>query len=345
MQKLNLLAPINTTSYGYHSSYTYKYLCEMGVDVAHISIGRDSPDPRFELKKKLFHHDAPCLKIWHQFDLSGFTGKEKIAFTVFELDNLSKTEMHNMSYPDRLIVATEWAKRVCADHGIEAIKIPLGYDDEVFLPVEPNQQDNTIFANFGKFEIRKGHDVLVQAFNKAFTKDDNVTLVMMPYNQFLTNEQMDTWKKMYLSSPMGEKIQIVPRMNTHNDVYNIMRQVDCGIFPARAEGWNLEALEMLGIGKHIIITNCTGHTEYVNSSNSMLIEMDDDFETAYDGIFFNGEFKWRSFKERQMDQLVEHMRNFHKNRNNLKINSAGVNDASKYSWKNSVSILKEEIFR
>jgi hypothetical protein len=39
-----------------------------------------------------------------------------------------------------------------------------------------------VFLNVGKWEYRKGHDVLLEAFNKAFEPTDNVRLVMNCHN-------------------------------------------------------------------------------------------------------------------------------------------------------------------
>jgi glycosyltransferase involved in cell wall biosynthesis len=340
--KLNLFAPLNTTSYGYHSSYTYHYLSKMGWDVRHLPIGQNNPDEKFSFGKEKFHYDAPCLKIWHQFDLSGFTGSPKIGFTVFELEDLNENEVWNMKYPDKLIVASKWAQKVCENHGINASVVPLGYDHEIFYPTPQEEKDHTIFGNFGKWEIRKGHDVLIRAFNAAFEKDDNVTLVMMPSNPFLSETQRSAWEKMYLNSKLGSKVQIVPRLPNHKDVAHVMNQIHCGVFPARAEGWNLEPLELLACGKHLIISDCTGHKEYANSNNSMMIDMPDKFESAYDGVFFNGASKWRSLGKDQFDQLVNYMREFHKNRSYI-INSNGVKDSKEFTWENSIDKLSKKI--
>ena len=340
--KLNFLCPINRTSYGYHSSYTMKYLLKLGWDVRHLPIGGTDPDPSFSFPSGFFHHDAPCLKLWHQFDMTGFTGSKKIGFGVFELDSLSPSEIHNMQYPDLMIVASKWAKSVCEDNGVKAEVVPLGFDPDIFTLCPMEQRSNTIFGNFGKWEIRKGHDVLIKAFNAAFEKDDDVTLAMMPTNGFLKPEQVRVWEKMYLESKLGDKIQIIPRLNTHKDVFNVMRQVDCGVFPARAEGWNLEALEMMACGKHMIITNCTGHTEFVNQS-CRLIDMPDEFEAAYDGIFFNGSGRWRSFSNNSFDQLVEHMRDIHKNRIGLHQNVMAHIRASQFTWEKSTNVLANKI--
>jgi glycosyltransferase involved in cell wall biosynthesis len=115
-----------------------------------------------------------------------------------------------------------------------------------------------------------------------------------------------------------------------------MKQVHCGVFPARAEGWNLEALEMLACGKHLIITNCTGHTEFANNNNSMLIDMNEK-ELAYDEPFFYGQGNWYSFGKNQKDQLIEYMRSFH-NKNmsgELTLNNNGIQDSSNFTWEKS----------
>ena len=66
-----------------------------------------------------------------------------------------------------------------------------------------------------------------------------------------------------------------------------MSKVDVGIFPSRAEGWNLEILELMSCGKHIITTNYSAHTEFCNKENALLVDIDE-LETAYDGKWFLG---------------------------------------------------------
>ena len=340
--KLNFTFGYNGTSFGLHGSYTLKCLTEKGWDVRHIPIGQTRHEPNFPVPNTKFHHDAPSLRLWHPHDMAQFTGSPKIAFTVFELEELSDTEVHNLSYPDKVLVPTQWAADICDRHGIKASVVPLGYDESIFLPTAPEPSTHTIFGNFGKWEIRKGHDVLIKAFNAAFEKDDEVTLVMMPTNGFLNWEQTRAWERMYLESKLGDKIQIVPRVNTHHDVAKIMSQITCAVFPARAEGWNMEALEIMGCCKEIIITNCTGHTGFINESCRM-VEMKEEFEPAYDGVFFNGTSRWRKFTQSSFEQLVEHMRTVHKNRSSLRLNEAVVAQASKFTWKEVTDVLEKEI--
>ena len=52
---------------------------------------------------------------------------------------------------------------------------PSGVDRDIFTPnikIDGSDisKDKYIFLNIGKWEIRKGHDLLVHIFNKAFDK-------------------------------------------------------------------------------------------------------------------------------------------------------------------------------
>jgi glycosyltransferase involved in cell wall biosynthesis len=208
----------------------------------------------------------------------------------------------------------------------------------------PNAE-KTIFANFGKWEARKGHNELPEIFNKAFEKNDDVILVMMPHNVFLNQEETNYWINKYRNSKLGDKIVFVGRQKNHSMVYNIMSQVHCGIFPSRAEGWNLEALELLSVGRHLIITNATAHTEFCNEDNSYLINMESGYEPAKDVKFFNGDFEWRKIGDSEIDQCIEYMRLIHKKRQEgqLHINTNGIETAKKYTWENTANLIRETI--
>ena len=121
-----------------------------------------------------------------------------------------------------------------------------------------------------------------------------------------------------------------------------MKQADCGIFPARAEGWNLELLEMMSCGKHVIATNYSAHTEFCNKDNCMLVEIDS-LEKAEDGVFFSGEYgEWASISESSKDQIIEHMRKAHSLKQAFSgsiPNPKGVETAKSFTWSNSTKEL------
>ena len=355
--KLNLIAPLNCMSYGYVGCFIYEELAK-SIDVKVRCIRNFSAEERFHyIADKAarfnyeFHHNAPCLKIWHQFDLNDFTGKgPTIGFPIFELNKFTDLEKHNLEYPDHLIVCSAWAKSIVLneiDRKEETVHVvPLGVDRETFKEVDVNNSGPTRFVNYGKWEIRKGHDVLIEAFNKAFTEEDDVELFMSCENVFLKPHQQKEWVDFYGHTELGSKVRFIKRQETQGGVYNTMREIDCGVFPARAEGWNLELLEMMSCGKPVISTNVTGHTEFCNSDNCMLVDLEE-METAFDGQFFNGQGDWYSIEDKHIDQLAEYMKKFHnlKQENKLEQNKEGIKTAKEFTWSKSaekiVKIIEE----
>lgn len=353
---LNIHAPINVTSYGYVSCNVIKELKKLNVDLRHIPIGPTGPDREIlpdiidVLQSWEYSFDAPSLKIWHQNELGSFCGKGmRIGMPIFELEKFNKYELHSLQNPDKLFVCSNWAKQVIESEVPDSIGntyvVPLGVDSEIFHESKMPDIDTTVFGNFGKFEARKGHDVLPEIFNKAFEKDDDVILIMMPHNFFLTEDETNHWIKKYKETKLGDKILFIDRQESQKMVYNIMRQIHCGIFPSKAEGWNLEALELLSIGRHLIITNATAHTEFCNSKNSHLIQMDSGYEPAKDIKFFDGSFEWKKFGKNEIEQAVEYMRCIHKQRKDgsIDINKEGIKTGKKFSWKNTAQIIKDTV--
>jgi glycosyltransferase involved in cell wall biosynthesis len=354
---INIIAPINPLGYGVAGWNITKELSKI-TDIALWPIGNihaTSQEDADILQKviantQLFESKAPCLKIWHQHDMAQFVGSGKrIGFPIFELDKFNDVEKHHLNTLDKIFVCSHWAKNVMLMNvyrpSSEVQVIPLGVDTNIFKPKQSNSE-KTIFFNCGKWEIRKGHDILVNIFNKAFEKEDNVELWMMTDNPFFSETEGNTWKNLYLNSKLSDKIKFIDRVNTHEEVYNIMAQTDCGIFPSRAEGWNLELLEMLACGKSVITTNYSAHTEFCNDTNSDLVEIKDT-ELAYDGKWFQGKCgNWAKISDDQIDCFVSHMRKIHKCKkdNSLSINQAGVDTANKFSWQNSALKVKEVLY-
>ena len=348
---INLTAPINDLGYGVAGLNILKSLIKNGCNVSYWPIGQPEVHDNLTAEiitsaistAQLFNLDAPSLRVWHQHDMAQHIGSgDRIGFPVFELNKFSELEKHHLASLDKIIVCSKWAKSIVEKEVNNSIVFvaPLGVDTSLFYPKNEKQNESTIFLNVGKWEIRKGHDILVEAFNEAFTKDDNVELWMMNHNPFLNEHQESEWHELYLGSELGNKIKIIPRVETHSEVAEIMHHTDVGVFPSRAEGWNLEALEMMAIGKRVILTNYSAHTEFATEENSKLIHVDNT-EDAYDGIWFHGQGEWASIGESQIGQLVSHMRDCHKEQN--KINEEGISTGNQFTWDNCAKKIMEAI--
>jgi len=349
---INLIAPINFLGYGVVGLNIAKALAKSNkVSLWPIGNAEAHPDNHGLIKELMtnalhFNRYGASLRIFHQNDMAMHVGSGKhTGFPIFELDTLTSIERHQLNTLDHIFVASKWAKQVLLDNqigqdnGPHITVAPLGVDTSIFYPNPVLENDTTRFINIGKWEIRKGHDFTIDSFNKAFSSSDNVELWMMCDNPFLEDGGKQ-WINMCRTSKLSSKIKIIPRQATHENVYYIMSKADVGLFPARAEGWNLELLEMMAIGKQVICTNYSAHTEFADESNSHQIHITDK-ESAFDDIWFHNNGYWAHLGDDQQSQYVEHLRNLHKlkQEKNLRVNHAGIETGKKFTWENSAKKL------
>lgn len=318
MLGLNLIAPINPLGYGRVGCEITKGLSKhFRLNLFPIGNIECHKRDEYVIRKSLensdtFDYNAPCIRLWHQHDMSMFVGRgKKIGFPIFELDTLTSKERHHLNSCDALIVCSQWAREICLKNNVGHSKFftvaNLGYNPSIFFPSTKPRSGPVRFLNMGKWEIRKGHDILVRAFNDAFEKTDDVELLMCNWNPFYSEEQNKEWEKKYKESKLGHKIRIIPRLATEDDVADLMRATDCGIFPSRAEGFNLEAVEMMGCGKPVIMTDYAGQADFIDKEWAIRVEK---LVDAYDGKWFFNQGKWA---EPVYEDIVEQLRKFYRN--------------------------------
>ncbi len=353
---INLTTPINNLSYGIVGTHILYNLVQQGHKVSFFPLGQPVTHKRFEEtvrnaynNQQFFDYNAPSIRIWHQFSMAEQVGKGmRVGYTFFELDSFNKLERHHLKSLDKIAVSCQWAKEIVEKEVPDSSVgvVPLGVDRQVFHEnIGFAKSTNTTFLIISKWELRKSHDILIECFCDAFEKEDEVELWLMPDNPFYSKEETAQWESLYKTSKLGSKVQIIHRVETDEEVAKIMSCCDCGVYPSKAEAWNLPALETLSCGKHLIITNYSGHTEFCNPDNSFLIDISK-LETAYDGKFFMGDGgQWAEFGEEQKETLIQHMRTVHKLKQSgeLKLNEAGIQTAKEFSWQNSAQKLVEII--
>ncbi len=356
---LNLITGLDPIGYGYTGRSILNELTSAGVQVAlfpltySVQASNDPQDPvRLGLANSgRYDPDAPSVRIARARMLAEHVGRGKHAgFPIFELDRFDPGELHHLKQMDAILVCSKWAAEVVATNGISVptVVAPLGVDRSVFHETtgerqtwnRPGEPGPTVFVNNGKWEWRKGHDFLFQAFCNAFTPRDSVILKLLSHNFGLTDQANDSWAKLYLGSNVGNKVRIVPRLNTQQQVAALLAECDCGVFPSRAEGWNLGLLECMSVGLSVIATNYSAHTEFVEPANCRLIQIDET-EPARNDEWLLGDGKWAKLGPSQMEQMVHHLREVHrlKQEGSLSRNDAGISTAKAFTWRRTAEAV------
>ncbi len=315
---LNISAPINFSGYGIMSKSLIKGLASINQSMTVFPDGKCQFETAEEaalisqyIVKDTFDNNAVSLRIGYPDNLYAHTTNKRIGMTVFEGDKLSTKDLSSIKSNDHIVVPSKWAKSVLEGYGVTNVSVvPLGIDTSIFNnKIEPSpsnyyrKRGNTFVALcIGKLEKRKGILESVLAFNKAFSFKDDVELWLSCYNPYMPESEYARMLETITSSkvnPLWSKTVILPRVETQKDLADIMCQADCGLFMSHAEGWNLPLLETMATGTPCIATNYSAHTEYINSDNCFLVDIDS-LEPANDGLWFKGESNWACIGDDQI---------------------------------------------
>ena len=210
-------------------------------------------------------------------------GKRNIAYWSIDYSLLGgkgcpSPELLN-TIPDLIWVPTMHIKAALVNSGVVEEKIsivPNGFWDNVFVPQNRRKDRKFVFlhiSNF-KFYLRKGIDVLLEAYIKAFDKKDDVELRIHSQNAENISEIYNLiyeFQQKYKNSPV---ITITIEPLSHKEMCHIYNSCDCFVFPSRGESFGLPPLEAMACKKPVIVTNWGGMTDFCNARNAYLIDYD-----------------------------------------------------------------------
>ncbi|KEG13077.1 mannosyltransferase-like protein [Trypanosoma grayi] len=150
------------------------------------------------------------------------------------------------------------------------------------------------FLSIFKWEMRKGWDVLLSSYWKAFGPGtplhENVSLYIKL--SFVTNhsdgqrinnieQKLTQWATDVARLPNFTSMRQFPHLVIiynptlrNEDVYRLYRSADAFVLPTRGEGWGMPAMEAMSMGLPVLTTNWGGSTAFATRENSFLIPVD-----------------------------------------------------------------------
>ena len=140
MKTMNLMTPINPLGYGVAGLNIFKELVK-NVHVTLFPIGQIEVDNQEDANlvsqhmKPIFDHNAPCLKIWHEFSMAERIGSGPFfGFPFFEITKFNEPRISHLNACDKVIVASNWAKEIVEDQvpDQEVHVAPLGVNRDIF---------------------------------------------------------------------------------------------------------------------------------------------------------------------------------------------------------------------
>ncbi len=224
-------------------------------------------------------------------------GSKAVGYTFFERNLLQPAWVENgRRYFGSVVAGSSWGASVLMDAGLVNARVAVqGVDHTLFHPLRGAGgerqflQDKFVVFSGGKFEYRKGQDVVIRAYKVLQDRHADV---------FLVNAWWNPWPAIFDTMRSSPLIRFAPPRGSPQDVISgvlaengidlkgaitcprqlnsamarIYHNTDVGIFPNRCEGGtNLVLMEYMACGKPVIATNTTGHADIVTHANAQVI--------------------------------------------------------------------------
>ncbi len=130
----------------------------------------------------------------------------------------------------------------------------------------PTSQRSTFnFVTVGSLFHVKGYDVLIDAFAKIASVNDNFRLTIVG-----DGNQRPLLQQLITKHNLQSKVSLVGR-KSRAEVADILLNSDVYVSSSRNENFSVSVLEALSIGLPVVATICGGIRECINDSNGLLV--------------------------------------------------------------------------
>lgn len=309
---------------------------------------------RDAIDRQLLSSSKPdyTLCIWHEWDhppterlrLNALEhlSERYIAMPTFELDRIRPSAVQSLSNCWRVLVSSKHCLDVLLKAGLTNARMKLfhGVDTDVFKPQPIGKGPRMRMLNIGKMEKRKGHDICIKVLAWCLSEGMDIELWCMWDNPFIHGTQeamMDGWAKeaaeIYGLSrdELGNSIKRIGPRECPKQVARVINACDIGLYPFRAEGWNLPLLETMACGLPVVSTHYSGPEEYLTPGNARLVT--GPLVVAEDGLWFGPgklEGKWM---EPSLNEVCRQVNKFYELwQAGRSGNELGTSMAQEFTW-------------
>ena len=224
-----------------------------------------------------------------------------IGHTIWETDRLPAHWPDLISRVDALLVPTEWNRQLFRSSGVETPILVVPHvprrsngvateaDRKSLAARLPDLGGKRIFYTISTWLERKGIDLLVEAFTRAFDIGDPVALIIKTTPKDLERTHRERgFKGAHLDvRPQFEAMirrsvlargRIPPTIHLLTDelsdgeIVALHELGDCFVTLFRAEGWGLGAFEAAAAGNPVISTGWGGPTAYLSPETAYLVD-------------------------------------------------------------------------
>jgi len=287
-------------------------------------------------------------------------GVKNYGYTFFE-DLLHRDAPLYARFYDIVFAGSTWCKERLDEKGISwAQTLIQGVDPDIFFPIDfekPSGVDKFIIFSGGKFELRKGQDLVLRAVKVLQDKYDDIVLMNMWHNRwkfsfetmkkslYITfNIRGKSWEEIInnIMADNGidpERNIVLPPIN-NKQLRNVYANTDIGIFPNRCEGGtNLVLMEYMACAKPVIASYNTGQKDILTEDNALLLKDMKPYK-----VIDKQNRLTAIWEEPNLDELISKLESAYLNRHKLpRIARQAGEDMKRFTWQATAKHLLNKI--
>lgn len=182
---------------------------------------------------------------------------------------------------DEVWAASTYVRDWMLESGVDAGRVtvlPLGVDPERFHPdVEPFDLGDSApglrFLFVGGLHARKGVDLLLDAYERAFRRDDAVTLVVKDFGPRgpYPPGRLDERVRRMAASPQGPRVVHLSAPVAEEAMPGLYAACDCLVHPCRGEAYGLTIAEAMACGLPVVVPDRGAARDFTDSSTALLV--------------------------------------------------------------------------
>jgi glycosyltransferase involved in cell wall biosynthesis len=273
-------------------------LHKIGFPVQAIPVGTIHPDLEYRLRSEfgvLRKTDAGKYPVVVLDKGTGFFKQvvtnnvvRRIGCALAETDRVLPSMVADCKDIDELWVPSHFSKETFLRSGVSANKIrviPYSLETDAFIPRSTRYRISGsrgfVFLFVFGAGLRKGYNLLLEAYFNEFKSSDDVTLVLKVFSgDFRGMHKLDVQSKVLGS--VADKVDVtrtnlphvvfIDEILSHEQLLDLYSGCDLYISTDRANGWGFPCMEAMAMGKPAATINWSGSTEFMHKDNSFLIQ-------------------------------------------------------------------------
>jgi glycosyltransferase involved in cell wall biosynthesis len=216
----------------------------------------------------------------------------RVLRTMFETDRIAPLWVELIKSVDEVWVPSNFNVETFHRSGVplEKLKVvpgavdPILFDPSKAEPLALPSRASYNFLSIFEWQERKAWDVLLGAYLREFTIDDDVCLWLrcskaahlvsrLGNKEASLEEQIEAFaKEQGLSLSRLPRIEVLSNPLPLTSMPSLYRAMDCLIGVSRGEGWGRPQHEAMMMELPVIASNWSGNTEFMSQTNSLLVD-------------------------------------------------------------------------